>query len=85
LAIDPELKNFIYWRGEVVNAKTLLVLKSVGEDLARFQNQSDLLSDVPKLKEAQLGALRAMYSDRLKKLESEKLDVAKHERPEFNK
>lgn len=69
------LKDFPYWRSAILNAKTVPVLKAVGEDLAQFQSQTGFegVEAEPKLKPPQVEALRKYYSDKLIKLKSEKL------------
>ena len=67
------LKDFLYWRAEITAAKTVPVLKAVGEDLAQSQKQSDFVGDIPKLTGPQIEALRSLYGVKLKKLVSEKL------------
>lgn len=69
------MKDIAFWRGAIHNAKTLLVLKSVGEDLANHKNQSNLLKDEVKLTEAQLETLRLEYSLKMKKLTAESLPI----------
>jgi len=81
---SSERRDFPYWRGAISDAKTISILKSVGEDLAQFQSQSDFLGNVTKLTDGQVGALRAIYSERLKKLESEALDVKDQGKPQFH-
>ncbi len=56
------MKDFPFWRGAIHNAKTALVLKAVGEDLANYKNQATLLDDTTKLNEAQLETLRLEYA-----------------------
>jgi predicted RNA-binding Zn-ribbon protein involved in translation (DUF1610 family) len=60
------MKDLPYWRGLIYNAKSPLVLKSIGEELAQFQSQSDFLGGDPKLNEAQLATLRTQYSQKMK-------------------
>ena len=60
------MKDFPFWRGAIYTSKTVMALKSVGEDLSQFQNQSDFLGGDPKLNAAQLTTLRTMYSDKMK-------------------
>ena len=79
------MKDFPFWRGAIHNAKTVLVLKAVGEDLANFKNQSNLLSDEVKLTEAQLETLRLEYSLKMKKLTAEALPAPKQGKPKFKK
>ena len=79
------MKDFSFWRGVIQNAKTALVLKSVGEDLANFKNQSNLLSDEIKLTEAQLETLRLEYSLKMKKLTAETLPIKQLGKPKFKK
>jgi hypothetical protein len=79
------VKDFSFWRGAIHNAKTSLVLKSVGEDLANFKNQSNLLGDETKLSEAQLETLRLEYSLKMKKLTAEKLPIKQPGKPKFKK
>ncbi len=67
------MKDFPYWRGAIHDAKTPHILKSIGEDLAQFQSQSNLIGGDPKLNKAQLDTLRTQYSERMKKLQGEKL------------
>jgi predicted RNA-binding Zn-ribbon protein involved in translation (DUF1610 family) len=64
------MKDFPFWRGAIYNAKTPQVLKSIGEELAQFQSQSDFLGGDPKLNEAQLATLRTQYSLKLKEFKS---------------
>lgn len=79
------MKDFSFWRGAIHNAKTVLVLKSVGEDLANYKNQSNLLGDEAKLTEAQLETLRLEYSLKMKKLAAESLPNKQPGKPKFNK
>ena len=79
------MKDLPFWRGAIHNAKTLLVLKSVGEDLASHKNQSDLLNDEVKLTEAQLETLRLEYSFKMKKLTAETLPIKQPGKPKFKK
>jgi hypothetical protein len=69
------MKDFPFWHTAINNAKTQDVLKSVGVDLAQFQSQTDFagVEAEPKLKPPQVESLRKIYSERLKKLKSEKL------------
>lgn len=69
------MKDFPFWRDSIETAKTALVLKAVGEDLAQFQNQTDFagVEAEPKLKPPQVESLRKIYSEKLKKLKAEKL------------
>jgi hypothetical protein len=69
------MKDFPFWRDSIENAKTALVLKAVGEDLAQFQSQTDFagVEAEPKLKPPQVEAIRKIYSEKLKKLKAEKL------------
>ena len=78
-------ESFPFWRGAIYNAKTALILKAVGEDLANFKNQSDFIGDKPKLTEAQLATLRKMYSEKIKKYESEAMPPKSHGKPKFKK
>lgn len=79
------MKDIAFWRGAIHNAKTLLVLKSVGEDLANHKNQSNLLKDEVKLTEAQLETLRLEYSLKMKKLTAESLPIKQPGKPKFKK
>ena len=79
------MKDFLFWRGAIYNAKTALILKSVGEDLANFKNQSDFIGDKPRLNEAQLAALRTMYSEKMKKFEAEAMPPMPSGKPKFKK
>jgi len=73
------MKDFPFWRGAIYNAKSPLNLKSIGEELSRFQ--SGLFGDEEaKLTEAQVDTLRKMYSEKLKKLEDE---IRPPGKPEF--
>lgn len=68
------MRDFPYWRGALNAAKNPAALKAVGEDLAKFQNQTNLLgSEDPKLTEPQLATLRTQYSEKMKKLMAERL------------
>jgi len=67
-------EGFLFWRGAIYNAKTALFLKSVGEDLSKFQAQSGLFGDEEaKLTAAQVANLRKQHSEKIKKLEDERL------------
>ena len=77
------MKDFSFWRGAIHNAKTSLLLKSVGEDLANFKNQSNLLGDESKLTEAQLETLRLEYSFKLKKFAAEAMPPKPPGKPKF--
>jgi len=79
------MKDFPFWRGAIFNAKTLIILKSVGEELAQFQKQSDFLGDTPKLTLTQIATLRNLYSQKLKKFESEAMPPKTSGKPKFNK
>ena len=80
------MKDFPFWRGAIHNAKTPLILKAVGEDLSNFQAQSGLFGDQEaKLTTDQVGNLRKMYSEKMKKLENETRDVKAPGKPKFNK
>jgi hypothetical protein len=80
------LKDFLFWRGSIYNSKTLLILKSVGEELAQFQQQTALFGDdETKLTEGPVTTLRGMYSEKLKKLELESLSGTPPIKPKFNK
>ena len=79
------MKNISFWRGAIHNAKTVLILKSVGEDLANFKNQSNLLGDETKLTEAQLETLRLEYSLKMKKLNAKTLPIKQPGKPKFKK
>ena len=67
------MRDFPFWRDSLTNAKTQSALKSVGEELAAFQKQTDFLGGEPKLTEAQVDSLRMIYSLRLKKFTTERL------------
>ena len=68
------MKDFPFWHTAITSAKTVPVLKSVGEDLAQFQGQTGFLGDEEKkLTDSQVAALRTQYSEKLKKLQAEKL------------
>lgn len=79
------MKDFPFWRSAIHNAKTALILKSVGEDLANFKNQADFIGDKPKLNEAQLETLRLEYSLKMKKLAAEALPATPPSKPKFKK
>jgi hypothetical protein len=80
------MKDFPFWRGAIYNAKTALILKAVGEDLAQFQKQSGLFGDEEKkLNDTQMTTLRKMYAEKLKKLQAEALDAQVHKKLKFNK
>ena len=77
------MKDFQFWRGAIYNAKTALILKSVGEDLAQFQKQSGLFGDEEKkLSDDQVIFLREQYLEKMKKIEKENLP---QDKPKFNK
>jgi hypothetical protein len=69
------MKDFSFWHTANYNAKTPGVLKSIGANLAQFQSQTNFagVEAEPKLSPTQVDALRKIYSERLKKLKSEKL------------
>ncbi len=68
------MKDFPFWRGAIYTAKTALALKAVGEDLSQFQKQSGLFGDEEaKLSEAQVATLRKQYSEKMKKLFTERI------------
>ena len=68
------MKDFSFWRGAINSAKNLIILKTVGEELAQFQNQSGLFGDEEKkLSDGQMDALRKQYAERMKKLQVEKI------------
>ncbi len=80
------MKNFAFWRGAIFDAKTLLSLKAVGEDIAQFQKQTDLLGDgEKKLTEVQVETLRLEYSLKMKKLTAETLFIKQPGKPKFKK
>jgi hypothetical protein len=80
------MKDFPFWRGAIYNAKTPVILKSVGEDLANFQKQTGLFGDgEKKLTDEQVATLRLEYSTRMKKLEKEALPPQTPGKPKFNK
>lgn len=80
------MRDFSFWQGEIYNAKTTLILKSVGEDLAQFQNQTKLFGDEEKkLTDDQVATLRKMYSEKMKKLTAETIQVQGSNKPEFKK
>ena len=79
------MKDFPFWRGAIHNAKTVLILKSIGEDLANLKNQANLLGDENKLNEAQLETLRLEYSLKMKKLATETMPPKPPSKPGFNK
>lgn len=79
------MKDFAFWRSAIHNVKSALILKSVGEDLANYKNQANLLGDEAKLTEAQLETLRLEYSLKMKKLAAETLPNKQHGKPKFNK
>ncbi len=79
------MKDFPFWRGAIHNAKTALVLKAVGEELANFKNQSNLLGDEAKLTDAQLTTLRLEYSFKMKKFTAEAMPPKSPGKPKFNK
>ncbi len=66
------MKDLPFWRSAIYNARTPLILKSVGEELAQFQNQSGLFGDEEKkLNAGQMDTLRKEYAERMKKLKAE--------------
>ena len=69
------MKDFNFWREAITSSKTLEVLKSIGADLAQFQSQTNLagVDTEPKLMVPQVLSLRKIYSEKMKKLKSEKL------------
>jgi hypothetical protein len=69
------LKDFPFWHTAISNAKTLDVLKLVGADLSQFQSQTDFagVGAEPKLTPFQVEAIRKIYSEKMKKLKTEKL------------
>lgn len=69
------MKDFPSWRDAIQTAKTLPALKSIGADLAQFQSQTDFagVESEPKLTPPQVDALRKIYSEKMKKLKTEKL------------
>ena len=79
------MKDFPFWHTAISSSKTVPVLKSVGEDLSQFQNQSDFLGGDPKLNNAQLATLRNIYSEKLKKLTADALDPNPPGKPKFKK
>jgi len=65
----PPLKDLPFWRSAIFNAKTIHVLKAVGEDLSNFENQTGLFVDgEKKLTDDQVATLRLEYSLKMKKL-----------------
>lgn len=61
------MKDFTYWRNEITKATSAADLKGVGESLARFQGQTELISDGEKrLNPEQLKSLRKIYSKKMK-------------------
>lgn len=67
------MKDLSYWRGAIYSAKTILHLKSIGEDLAKFQGQTGLFGDEEKsLPDHQVLSLRKQYTEKLKKLQNVK-------------
>lgn len=80
------MKDLPYWRTAISNAKTALILKAVGEELAQFQKQTELLGDGDKkLSEEQVATLRLEYSFKMKKFESEAMPPKTPGKPKFNK
>jgi len=80
------MKDFPFWRGAIYNAKTPLILKAVGEDLAQFQKQSGLFGDgEKKLTDDQVVTLRTQYSKKKMKLEKETLPHSVSRKPKFHK
>jgi hypothetical protein len=68
------MKDFTFWRGLITDAKTPKALKEAGENLNQYQNQTGLFGDEEKkLSEGQVAILRAMYSEKMKKVQVEKL------------
>lgn len=77
------MKDFLFWREAIYNSKTLIDLKSVGEDLAQFQKQSGLFGDEEKkLTDDQVVKLRKVYTEKIEKFEKETMPQAK---PKFKK
>ncbi len=79
------MKDFPFWRGAIFNAKTAFILKVVGEDLARFQSQSDFLGDEPKLTVPQVISLRKSYAEKMDKFNKETMPGNPADKPKFNK
>ena len=80
------MKDFPFWHSSIYNAKTLLTLKAVGEDLSQFQKQPGFLVDEEKkLTDMQVEALRKIYSEKMKKLTAETLEAPGSKKPEFKK
>jgi hypothetical protein len=66
------VKDFPFWKSAIYNAKNLINLKSVGEELAQFQNQTGLFGDgEKKLTDGQVESLRKQYAEKMKKLKAE--------------
>ena len=79
------MKDFPFWRSAIHNAKTALILKAVGEDLANYKNQATLLDDTTKLNTAQLETLRLEYALKMKKFTAEALPPKPPGKPKFKK
>lgn len=67
------MKDYPYWHDAIKSAKSYDALKNVGENLAVFQNQPDLIGGEPMLSEHQVDSLRMIYSLKIKKFQAEKL------------
>lgn len=79
------MKDFPFWREAITGAKTPEVLKEIGKNLAQFQAQTEMagVDAEPKLTPPQVEALRKIYSERLKKLTMETLDVPRPKKSDF--
>ena len=70
----PLMKDFDYWRGRIIYARIPLSLKAVGEELAKFQKQTEPWDDGnKKLTNYQVARLRLEYSFKMKKLAAKAL------------
>lgn len=79
------MKDFTSWHSAIFNAKTVLILKSIEEELAQFHKKSDSLEEGYSLKPGEVAILRKFYSEKMKKLTDETIDPKDRPKPKFNK
>ena len=59
------MRDLPYWRNAIYNAKSPVELKSIGEDIAIYKNQTDFLSNEPRLTDNQVDILRRLFAEKM--------------------
>jgi len=64
------MRDFPFWCGAISNAKTILILKGIEKDIAKFQIEPFLISKEPKMTRTQKISLKYLLSKKMAELRS---------------